>query len=128
MFDITGRILTIVKVSEKFSKIVLKKTFRGKQVPIAIGVWGDCKAKMDELRLNKNDKIQGKVFPKSNLYNGKWYTDLYFLEIKRYVQKPKWNGLVDTAQKPKNKPEELFDDLSNGIGYIVDEETGEILL
>ena len=130
MFEIVGRILTINKVSDKVSQVVIKKQVQGKPTPIAIDVFGFYKDKMEALKLMKNDKIQGRVFVKSNLYKGKWYTDFYFKDIKRYEPKPKFNA------QPKSKPEhELFfepneDEMKGGIGgvYFIDDETGEILL
>lgn len=130
MFEIVGRILTINKVSDKVSQVVIKKQVQGKQTPIAIDVFGFYKDKMEDLKLMKNDKIQGRVYIKSNLYKGKWYTDFYFKDIKRYEPKPKF------IPQGKTKPEhELFfepseEELKGGISntFIIDEETGEILL
>jgi hypothetical protein len=130
MFEIVGRILTINKVSDKVSQVVIKKQVQGKQTPIAIDVFGFYKDKMEALKLMKNDKIQGRVFVKSNLYKGKWYTDFYFKDIKRYEPKPKYNP------QPNTKPEhELFfeadEEIGNGgIGniFIIDDESGEIIL
>lgn len=119
MFDITGRILTINKISEKSAQIVIKKTIKGKLSPIAINVFGLWKEKMDNMRLKKNDKISGRVYIKSNLWKNKWYNDLYFNEI----------FLIEDKKKKSNE-NDLFTTEDGGIGnkFIIDEETGEILL
>ena len=85
MFEIVGRILTINQLSPKSSQVVIKKQVKGKVTPIAIEVYGYMKQKLDALKLQKNDKIVGKFSLKSNLYKGKWYTDLCFDEISRFV-------------------------------------------
>lgn len=121
MFDITGRILTINYISEKSAQVVIKKQVRGKQVAIAINIFGFWLEKMKQLKLQKNEKIEGKVFVKSNLYKNKWYTDLYFCEVHRWIKKPKWN---ETPEEPKeNKTQTEIP-----IIHFYDEETGEILL
>lgn len=126
MFEITGRILTIVEISPKSAQIILKKQVKGKQTAIAIDVWGFWKEKMDALKLRKNEKVQGRVYVKSNLYKGKWYTDLYFQDVQRYVPKPKWNPDPDYYKKKQETP--LFDDEEPlGQKPAIDEETGEIL-
>jgi hypothetical protein len=131
MFDIVGRILTINKISEKVSQVIIKKQVRGKQIPIAFATFGYCKVKMEALNLNKNDKVQIRFMIKSNYFKEKFYTDVTLEEIKRYEPKPKYN-----PQQPNTRPEhELFyegdEEIgSGGIGntYIIDDETGEILL
>ena len=124
MFDITGRIITIHNLSDKSAQVVLKKQVRGKQTAISIGVFGLWKQKLDDLKLQKNDKISGKVYLKSNFFKGKWYTDVYFNKVDRVAEKPKFKDL----EKPNEQ--NLFDNESGGIGnnFIVDEETGEVLL
>ena len=121
MYEIVGRIMTITKVSDKASYVVIKKKIRGKDTPIAIETFGLWNEKMKELKLNINDKIVGKLYIKSNLYNGKWYTNLYFRDIKKYEEKPK-------EVKPElNLFVEPKDD-DDWHGHIIDEETGEIIL
>ena len=125
--ELTGRILTINIISEKSAQIVIKKQMDGKVVPIAISVFGYWKQKMDEMKLLKNDKIGGRVYIKSNLYKGKYYTDIYFKEIQRIEQKPKNIFVAPNTPTEQN----LFDETDytlNGIGNIVDEETGEVRL
>lgn len=119
MFDIKGRILTINELHSKCSQIVIKKTIKGKLSPIAIEVFGFWKEKFDKLKATKNTKISGRVYIKSRLWKGKWYSDLYFNEV----------FLVEENKKP-TKEEGLFDESEGGIGnkFIIDEETGEILL
>jgi hypothetical protein len=130
MFEIVGRILTINKISEKVSQVIIKKQIRGKQTPIAFATFGYCKGKMEALNLNINDKVQIKFTIKSNYFKNKFYTDVCLEDIKRYEPKPKFNP------QPNTKPEhELFyegdDEVGDGgIGntFIIDEESGEILL
>lgn len=120
MFDIVGKILVINVISEKSAQVVIEKTIKGKKTPIAINVFGFWKEKMENLKLQPKEKIEGRVLIKSNLYKGKWYTDLYFRGIDRFVPKPKY--------KPENK-NELFDkDMEYGINNqpFIDE-NGEIL-
>jgi hypothetical protein len=131
MFDITARILTINIISDKSAQIILKKTIKGKQTPIAINVFGIWKIKMDKMKLLKNEKISGKVYVNSNMYKGKWYTDIYFNEINRFVEKPKYDPYShQQIQKPIENDLFKEEDLNGGIGnkYIIDEETGEVLL
>ena len=67
---------------------------------------------------------------KSNYFKEKFYTDVTLEEIKRYEPKPKYNP------QPNTRPEhELFfdpneEEFKGGIGntFIIDEESGEILL
>jgi len=131
MFEISARILTIHLISEKSAQVVLKKQVKGKQVAIAINIFGFWKEKFDNLKLQKNDKITGRVFVKSEFYKTKWYTEFYFNEVKRFVAKPKYDPYTNTYETPikKTQENELFDDADNiGNNYIVDEETGEVLL
>lgn len=119
--EITGRILAINEISEKSAQIVLRKMMKGKVVPVAIGVFGYYKKLMDDMKLQKNDKICGRVYLKSNLYKGKWYTDIYFEQIEKLPEKPKKNKTTEA---------ELFENNSfiKENNYIVDCNTGEILL
>lgn len=128
MFEITGRILTINVLSDKSVQVVLQKQVDGKKTPIAIEVYGYWKLKLDELKLKKNEKIVGRVYIKSNLYKGKWYTDLTFKEVKRWEKKPKYNPFTNSYEvDEKKKPEhELFYEVSNiGNKYLIDEKTGK---
>ena len=124
--EITGRILTINVLSEKVAQVVIKKQVDGKVVPIAINLFGFWKDRMEELHLNKGDKIGGRLFIKSKLWKGKYYTDVYFKAIQKIEDKPK----NEVKQVGSNFG--LFDDVDedtlDGIGNIIDEETGEILL
>lgn len=131
MFEIVGRILTINKISEKVSQVIIKKQVRGKQTPIAFATFGYCKGKMEALNLNINDKVQIKFTIKSNYFKNKFFTDVTLEDIKRYEPKPKF--IPQTNTKPEH---ELFyegddEEIGNGgIGntYIIDDETGEVLL
>lgn len=120
MFELKGKIVTIHKVSDKVSQIILKKQVKGKQVLISVALFGYWKDKMESLKLMKNDKIKGMLFLKSNFYKEKWYTDVYFQEVEKIQPKSK---------SSKNEEEqELFGDGGIGNNFIIDEETGEILL
>jgi len=130
MYEIVGRILTINQLSPKSSQVVIKKQVKGKVTPIAIGVYGYMKEKVDALKLQKNDKIVGRFSLKSNLYKGKWYTDFVFDEISRFVPKPKFNPYTRHTIKPQES--NLFEETNNdeesiGGGYFIDEKTGEII-
>jgi hypothetical protein len=80
MYSITARILTINVLSDKSAQIVLKKQVHGKQVAIAIEVYGFWKEKFDALKLKPKDKITGTFYISSRLYKGKWYTNLNFVK------------------------------------------------
>ena len=119
MFVIKGRILTINLLSEKSAQVILKKQVKGKKTAIAIDVFGFWKDKMEELHLKKNDKIKGVVYIKSNLYKGKYYTDIYFNHIE----------LVNEEKNNKPIDNNLFNnETSIGGGNIICEKTGKILL
>mgnify|MGYP003336230601 CR=1 FL=1 len=117
MFQLTGRIYTINVISDKSIQIVIKKTIRGKQVLIAVNIFGKWKYEADKLKLKKNDKITGVLFINSHLYKGKFYNDISFEKIEKYIEKPK-------PQKEQPIPEhELFYGISNKV--IINEETGK---
>jgi hypothetical protein len=102
---ISGRIFEIIVVNEKVAQIVLnKKDNKGKVIPITISVVGFWKDKI--MNLKQKDKIRGNLYMKSNLYNGKYYTDVQFKEIDLIEPAPVKMGTTT-----------LF----------VDKETGEIL-
>ena len=127
-----GRIFTTNKVSEKSCQVVIKKTIMGKVRPISFNVFGTPKFKFDKQQFNKNDKVVIKYLPQSSLYKGKWYTELCLMEISIWVKKPKYDPYTNSYQQqqtliPNNDNE--FDEEDNiGGNYIVDEESGEILL
>jgi hypothetical protein len=121
MFDIVGKILMINIISKQSAQVVIEKQIKGKKTPIAINIFGYWKDKMDSLKLQPKEKIEGRVYVKSNLYNGKWYTDLYFKGIDRYVQKPKF-------KKPESNLNLFEDDENKGINYQpVYDDNGNIL-
>ena len=102
---ISGRIFEIIVVNEKVAQIVLnKKDSKGKVIPITISVVGFWKDKI--MNLKQKDKIRGNLYMKSNLYNGKYYTDVQFKEVELIEPAPVKMGTTT-----------LF----------VDKETGEIL-
>ena len=121
MFDIVGKILMINIISDKSAQVVIEKQIKGKKTPIAINIFGFWKDKMETLKLLPKEKIEGRVYVKSNLYNGKWYTDLYFKGIDRYVQKPKF-------KKPESNLNLFDEDENKGINYQpVYDDNGNIL-
>ena len=102
---LTGRIFEVVVVSEKVAQIVInKKDSKGKVIPISVSVVGFWKDKA--MNLKQKDKIRANLYLKSNLYNGKYYTDVQFKEIEILEHAPI--------------------KMSNNV-YLVDKETGEIL-
>jgi hypothetical protein len=133
MLEMIGRIFTINKISEKSCQVVIKKTIMGKIRPISFNLFGVAKFKFDKQKFNKNEKVVIKYLPQSSLYKGKWYTELCLMEISIWVKKPKYDPYTNSYQhQPKNeipKDENEFDEEDNiGGNYIVDEESGEILL
>lgn len=128
-----GRIFTTNKVSEKSCQVVIKKTIMGKVRPISFNVFGTPKFKFDKQQFNKNDKVVIKYLPQSSLYKGKWYTELCLMEISMWVKKPKYDPYTHSYQHqqqtliPNNENESDDEDII-GDKYIVDEESGEILL
>jgi len=111
---ITGRIFDIVVLNEKVAQIVLKKKIADKIVPVAICVFGYWKDKaIKEMKLKPKDKIKGNVYLKSKIYNGKYYTDVYFKEVL----------LIEDAVVMK-KPESGLFQTDEGL---VDTETGELI-
>ena len=89
---ITGRIFDIVHISDKVAQIVLKKKDKDKFILVAISVFGFWRDKaINELKLKNKDKIKANIYMKSKLYNGKYYTDVYFREI--YILEKATQGL-----------------------------------
>jgi len=110
---ITGRIFDIVKVTDTVAQIVLKKKVKDKIVPVAITILGYWKDKaLNEMKLKMKDKIRGNVYLKSNLYKGRYYTDVYFREV--YIVEP----------APVKIANPLFVETEDGY---IDTETGEFL-
>jgi len=115
--EITGRVFQINQISEKLVQVVLRKKVNGKTTPIAFAVFGFWKdVVLNELKLKKDDKIRAKVVLKSNLYKGRYYTDASLKNIELIPDKPK-------GEKGDGSGE-----LDFGSGYIIDDETGEVLL
>jgi hypothetical protein len=78
----TGRVFDIVEESNLVAKIVLRKKIADKFVMVAISVFGFWKDKiLLEKKLKKKDKIRATLYLKSRIYNGKYYTDVYFKEV-----------------------------------------------
>lgn len=106
---IVGRIFDIVIVTDKVAQIVLRKKMNDKIVPVAISVFGYWKDKIHQMGLKPKDKIKGNVYMKSKIYNGKYYTDVYFKEV----------YLVEEAPRPMNE-RNLFETHET----ITDDDTG----
>jgi hypothetical protein len=116
---IVGRIFDIVVINERVAQIVLKKKMNDKIVPVAITVFGYWKDRaLKEMNLKMKDKIKGNVYMKSKIYNGKYYTDVYFKEV----------YLVDEIPPKPTTAGDLFPenflDTEDGV---VDTDTGELL-
>jgi len=110
--------MEITPINDKVIQIVLKKKVYGKDTPIAfavIGYWKDIV--LNQLKLKVKDKIKGTVVLKSNLYKGKYYTDVTLRDIEIVPDKPK-----------EDKGEQTTLNMDGYGGYIVDEETGEVIL
>lgn len=113
MAAITGRIFDIVIVKDNIAQIVLRKKCMDKIVPLAITVYGFWKDKaLNELKLQAKDMIRGNLYMRSKMYNGKYYTDLFFREI----------VIVERAPIKMNELFSQDDEIPD-----VDLETGEIL-
>lgn len=130
MIKLEGRIYDINVISEKKAQVVLKRTYKGKPILSVYEAFGYVKEKMDALKLQKNERVEGRWYTKANLWKGKWYADNLILEIQRYVKKPKFNPMQGQAPINSTNEENLFGMDEDGIGggHIIDEETGEILL
>ena len=114
---ITGRIYDIVIKDEKSAQLILRKKDGDKIVFWAITIWGFWKEKaFNELKLKPKDKIRGKLHIKANKWNDKWYNDLYFKEV----------YMVEAAS-PMLGRGELFVNTVEDDGFLVDEDSGEIL-
>jgi hypothetical protein len=112
----TGRIYDIVHINEKVAQIVLKKKDKDKIVPVAVTVLGYWKDKaIKEMKLKPKDKIRGNLYLKSNLHNGRYYTDVFFREI--YLVEP-------APTKMGSNDKNLFE---SEDGLVVDTETGELI-
>jgi hypothetical protein len=130
MFKLEGRIYDINVISDKKAQVILKRTYRGKPILSVYEAFGFVKEKMDALKLQKNERVEGRWYSKANLWKGKWYPDNCITEIERYVKKPKFNPMQNQQAMNSTKEENLFDINEDVIGdnHIIDEDTGEILL
>jgi hypothetical protein len=109
-----GKIFDIIVINEKVAQIVIRKKLGEKIVPVAVSVFGYWKDKaLNELKLKPKDKIKGNLYIKSKLFNGKYYTDIFYKDI---VLVDEFNPSVLTQSK-------MFDVDKEEI----DEETGEIV-
>lgn len=108
----TGRIFDIVVINDKVAQIVLRKKDKDKIVPVAITIMGYWKDKaLKDMKLKPKDKIRGNIYLKSNLFKGRYYTDVIFREI----------FLVEPAPV---KMSGLFVETDEGL---VDTDTGELI-
>ncbi len=113
---ITGRIFDIVHLNEKTAQIVLRKKLGDKIVPVAVEVFGYWRDKaIDLMKLKPKDKIRGNLYLKSRLYNGKYYTDVFFKEV--YLVEEHLDAI-------KNASGNLFKTTEGGR---VDTDTGEFI-
>lgn len=119
MFEIKAKVFLINKISDKSAQIVLSKKIRGKDVLFIVSIFGIWKKKFEEKGIKKNDTISGTVYSDAKLYNGKWYNDLFFNEVIKHQPR---------NRNRKMEVQDLFSDGGIGNNYIIDEETGEILL
>jgi hypothetical protein len=110
---IVGRIYDIVVVNDKVAQIILRKKMNDKIVPIAISLFGYWKDKIFEMKLKPKDKIKANIYMKSKIWNGKWYTDVYFRQV----------YLIEEAPRPMNE-RNLFEMDTYSNVTIVDEDTG----
>lgn len=85
--EITGRIFHIHPINDKICQVVIKKRIRGKVTPIAFTVFGYWKDLV--LKLKKNDKINAFMGFKTDLYKGKYYTEISLFKISKIEDKPK---------------------------------------
>jgi len=123
VIETTGRIFAINYISDKSAQIVLKKQSRGKNVPIAINTYGRMKFDVDNMKLLKNEKVSVRFLLKSNLFKGKWYSDISMISILRVtVTKPFVEG-KESVDLFNSESESLIPDQ-----YFIDDETGELLL
>lgn len=112
---LVGRIFDIVVINEKVAQLVLKKKIADKVVPVAVSIFGYWKDRaLNDMKLKPKDKIKGNLYLKSKIYNGKYYTDVFFKEV----------YLIEEAPKPMKRTGDLFIDTPDGI---VDTSSGEIL-
>ena len=120
---ITGRIFDILVHSEKYAQIVLRKKVNGKIVPVAIQVFGYWKDKaLKEQKLKMKDKIKGNIYMRSKLYNGKYYTDVYFKDIILVEESVDIKNTLFREQ-PQEMPEAIIEDGD----FVIDTSTGEII-
>lgn len=121
---IVGRIYEIVSVSDMVSQIILRKKVRDKIVPVAISVIGYWKDKMISMNLKPKDKIRANFYMKSRMWNGKWYTDVYFREIDLIEKAPiKIGGNRSLFELNE---EDIHDDgFIDGDGNLIDTSSGE---
>jgi succinyl-CoA synthetase beta subunit len=109
-----GKIFDIVIVNDKVAQIVIRKKLGEKIVPVAVSVFGYWKDKaLNELKLKPKDKIKGNLYIKSKIFNGRYYTDIFYKDI---ILVEEHNASVLTQSK-------MFDIDTEEI----DQETGEII-
>lgn len=120
----TGRIYEIITVGDKVSQIILRKKVKDKIVPVAISVFGYWKDKMVAMNLKPKDKIRGNLYLKSKIWNGKYYTDVFFTAIDLLEKAPvKINerNLFETQEEETVHEDEFVDD----DGNLIDMGSGE---
>jgi hypothetical protein len=120
---LTGRIFDIVKINDKVAQLVLKKKMNDKIVPVAVSIFGYWKTKaLEEMKVKLKDKIRGKLYLKSKIYNGKYYTDVFFKEI--HFAEDVRNLINEGLFTDTDSVNDGFIETDDGI---IDAETGELL-
>ena len=109
-----GKIFDIIVINDKVAQIVIRKKLGEKIVPVAVNIFGYWKDKaLNELKLKPKDKIKGNLYIKSKIFNGRYYTDIFYKDI----------ILVDEFIASSLTQSKMFDIDKEEV----DEETGEIV-
>jgi hypothetical protein len=126
--EMVGRMFTVNVISDKSVQLVIKKIIRKKPILISFSVYGYVKTNFDNLKLLKNEKIKITFNIAANLYKSKYYNDLNCENVERVSEAPKYGNEIvkDTGNADLfNSKDSFIEGIEN---FIVDEETGEILL
>jgi hypothetical protein len=126
--EMVGRMFTVNVISDKSVQLVVKKIIRKKPVLISFSVYGYVKSNFDKLKLLKNEKIKITFSIAANLYKSRYYNDLNCEKVERVAEAPKYgNETVKDTGNPDlfNSKDSFIEGIEN---FIIDEETGEVLL
>lgn len=77
----TGRIYDILEINDKVIQVIIRQRDRGKLELAAFSFYGFWKDKALEQGIRQKDKVKIQFRVRSNLYNGKYYTDAVAREI-----------------------------------------------